>query len=407
MNIVLGVTGSISAYKTYDLLREFIKEGHEVVVVLSKGALKFVLPQNYRFLGAKAVHLPDSDFSYPSSPLEKGVLHIEIAKWCDRFIVAPLSANSLAKMANGMCDDLLTSIFISLGPKVPKIFYPAMNTVMYYNQLTQKNLSILAFLENTFVHPPMSGSLACGDTGIGKLPEIEVIKDSALLFSDSKIGQKVLITAGATVAPLDPVRYVTNPSSGFTGYSLAKSFLAKGCEVIVVAGIYATDKLDNLKELPNYKLVRVRTTREMHHAVMKRFPLCDLYISSAAISDIEFDMSKTKLKKDELKTLSFNFSLAPDILSDVIRIKRDNQKIVGFAAETDLSKETLLKKINRKPVDLLVGTLVSNGHGEDATVNGFVNDSAYYSLVQNGVVGPNITMTKELLGQEIMNRVMQ
>ena len=293
MNLLLAVTGSISAYKTLDITREWVKAGHSVKVVLTAGALQFVVPQVFKYLGASEVFLPLDDFKYPKEEQDPGsVLHIELGKWADKLILAPLSANSLSRIVSGQAGDLLNSVFLAFDPGKPVLAFPAMNTKMLDHPFVERNLELLDELPNVFVHPSSSGELACGDIGAGKLPTVDTILTATEAVSlktiDKQAGLKkhILISTGATVSPLDPVRYLTNASSGITGYHLAIESLKRGHKVTVVAGKFATAKLELLTHLPHFQLLRVTTATEMASVLDKYFSYADSYISAAAISDI-------------------------------------------------------------------------------------------------------------------------
>lgn len=381
MKIILGVCGSISAYKSIDLCRLFVKEGHEVQVVLTKGAEQFVVANTFSFLGAKKVWKAQDDFNVVEN--EKGVNHINLARWADKIIIAPLSANTLAKIASGQCDDLLTSMLLATESDKPVIFFPAMNTHMYLNKIVKRNIQTLSELDNFYVYPPTSGILACGEDGIGKLPDIEEIFHFSEVFELKKENKNVLISTGASIVPLDPVRHITNSSSGITGFFLAKEALRLGFNVKVLAGVHSTPKLDLLKGHPQFQIEKLKTTQDFLEKVSENKSWFDSYISSAALSDIHVEQSNQKLKKDKLGT-SISISQAPDVLKNIIELNL-GKKIIGFAAETDLSFETLSKKITGKPVDLLVGTLVNNGLAskEDPSIStqGFQTNSAYYLIM--------------------------
>lgn len=405
MKILLGVCGSIAAYKTLDLARGLIKKGHQVKVVLTAGAENFVKPNIYKYLGVDAVYLHQDDFVFPDKQSEKkGVLHIELAKWADHFLIYPASANTIANLAFGKADDLLTSIFVAKRENLITSIFPAMNTMMYTHPITQENFDLIKRIykaKNIFIHPPASGLLACGDIGEGKAPAIDKVINciEAINPNISKDTKKVLITTGATIAPIDPVRYVTNASSGKTGYEIAVEALKRGFKVKVVAGKYATSLLDDLLDLPGYELERVITTSDMKEAVARELDKTDIYISAAAISDLEFDMATGKMKKSEMSD-SLPFKKAPDVLKFVIE-NRTTQKIVGFAAETALTQEVLSDKWNRKPVDLLVGTQVHSGLGDNKEQAGFNTDEAYYKFFSNGEILFEKQMDKSLLPAEI------
>lgn len=405
MRILVGICGSIAAYKAFDLTRGFIKEGHEVRVVLTKGATEFVNPKVFSYLGAQEVYTHDSDFNHNDSK----ILHIELAKWMEHFCIFPASANTISKLAFGMADDLLTSTFLAKRNDTITSIYPAMNTFMWTHPITKENIDLLARItssKNVFIHPPSSGDLACGDSGEGKAPDINKIINclEAINPNLTENAPICLITTGATIAPIDPVRFVTNSSSGLTGFELAKNSLKRGFRTIVIAGLHSTNKLDDLKLLPGYELIRVKTTKDMLEAVLNYFDKCDYYISSAAVSDLEFPISDLKLKKDTLKN-ALPFELAPDILATVIKMKKESQKIVGFAAETNLDYETLNKKYKSKAVDLLVGTEVNNGLANSNEVKGFNNSFANYKFFKAGNIINEMTLNKKDLPDFIFNEL--
>lgn len=408
MKIILGVCGSIACYKSFDLARGLVKQGHKVKVILSNGALKFIKPELFNYLGISEVFHSESDFLES----KQGILHINLAKWADHIMIYPASANTLSKIAMGMADDLLTSLMLAKRDETICSIYPAMNTFMWTHPITKENIDLLKRIyltKNVFIHPPSSGLLACGDEGEGKAPDIQKVIEcfAAINPKMNEKSQLCLITAGATIAPIDPVRFVTNSSSGLTGYELAVHALQKGLRVVVIAGKFATSKLDSLIGLPGFDLVRVTTTSDMRVEVLKHFSKCSLYISSAAISDFEFIQSENKLKKDKAQN-HLEFSNAPDILKEVVALRKENQKVVGFAAETDLSFEVLNKKWLSKPVDLLVGTLVHNGLTKEAksdTAIGFNADNAHYKFFKNGEIIKDVKALKKDLPSLIFDLI--
>lgn len=405
MKILLSVCGSISAYKSLDLARGLVNNGHDVKVVLSRGALKFVIPEVFTYLGALEVYRDDADF------LHKNVLHIELARWCDTLVIAPLSANTLSRLSRGSADDLLTSIFLAIEPHKTIAVFPAMNSLMLNHPFTQNNLAELkklGTLNNVFISPTNSGVLACNEVGEGKLPDVlEIIELIPVLkapFDSSIQRKKIVISTGATIAPLDPVRYLTNSSSGITGYHLAVAALKRGHEVVVVAGKNAVSELDLLKKHPFYKLIRITTVKEMKEAIQDEVTDASAYISAAAISDIEFDMNAGKIKKESIGD-SIKIKKAPDILKTIIDQNHKDLKIVGFAAETDLSDEILLKKFNSKPVELLVGTKVNNGMSGNSETLGFNVNQATYRFTENGTVSAEHSLSKSELAEIIFQRI--
>lgn len=401
MKILLGVSGSISAYKALDIARGLVKNGHEVKVILTNGALKFVVPEVFTYLGVSDVYKSEDDF------IHKNVLHVDLARWCDVFAIAPVSANTLSRLARGEAGDLLSSVFLALEPSKNVLLFPAMNTNMLLHPFTKENieqLKKLRTLENLFVSPTDSGILACEEVGLGKLPTVEEIIEIIPLLTHrlNQSGKKhLLITTGATVVPLDPVRYLTNSSSGITGYYLAKLALSLGHRVTVIAGLHATTKLELLIKHPNYKLVRATTVQDMHDKVHGHLKDADIYISSAAISDIEFEISAGKIKKDTIGN-ALPVKPAVDILKTVLSKKASQQKIVGFAAETDLSDAVLKKKMDSKPVDLLIGTKVNNGMTGEP-LEGFNVDHAYYRMMNASGIIFEGNLTKFELAEKIIH----
>ena len=214
MKILLGVSGSISAYKSYDLLRSLVKEGHEVITVTTKSGEKFVHPWLFKSLGAKATYTYADDFQKAKET--DGVLHIELARWCDGILIAPASANFIADLSHGKATDLLSSIFLAISDERPVALFPAMNTKMLQHPFVKENIDKISKLKNVYDRPTASGTLACGEEGEGKLEDIDVIAETApIIFGQflnrAKNEKHYLITTGATISPLDPVRYLTNP----------------------------------------------------------------------------------------------------------------------------------------------------------------------------------------------------
>lgn len=399
MKILLGVTGSISAYRALDICRGLVKDGHEVKVILSRGACEFVQYKTFSYLGALKVYRAMDDFNIEAEP-NTNVLHIDLSKWCDKFIIAPASANTIAKIANGFCDDLLSSVFLALGKKNCAIF-PAMNTQMLTHPNTQRNLQSLSLLPNIFIHPTDEGELACGDTGAGKLPKPEMISEIIPLINTSAPTSKVMITTGATIAPLDPVRYMTNPSSGLTGYELARAYVQRGNHVTLIHGHNVTEKVQYLRHLPNIELVEAKTTKDMLEAVSSRFDQIDTYISTAAMSDVEFEFSDNKVKKKDIDS-GLKIKTAPDVLGTILKTKK-HQKVVGFAAETDCTEEVFKEKWTRKPVDLLVGNEVSNGI--QTNQKGFATNENHYFFVKKGKITSDKFLSKKDLAIHIMEEL--
>lgn len=400
MKIVLGITGSIASYKSYDVARQLVKNGHQVKVVLTSGALEFIRPETFRYLGVEEVYLPTDDFQTVKLTKGETVLHIELAKWADKLVIAPASANTLSRLATGITNDLLTSMFLAFGQR-PVLMFPAMNTQMWNNARIQEHIKLISALPFVGVVNPVSGLLACGDVGAGKFPEVSAVVDLIESYDPThKTNKHVVVTAGATASPLDPVRYITNPSSGKMGMSVAKAFLQEGYKVTVLAGHQCLAAIENLQGHPNFTLLKTPTTALMKEAAVKVFPEADLYISTGAIADIEFEPAAMKLKKEGMGN-TLPFKQAADILKEILTLRK-HQKVISFAAETETTKEVFQEKMNRKPVDLMIGNKVANGLIGEPQVKGFqTNEGEYFFITQSDMQGP-VKLTKFELGQKLV-----
>ena len=395
MNILLAVSGSISAYKSPDICRGLINQGHKVKVVLSKGALEFVNKNVFNYLGAEATYSYNHDFEH------SGVLHIELSNWLDRFVLAPASANTLSKLAHGNCDDLLSSIFLSLEASKEKIIFPAMNSKMLSNPMTKKNMASLKQINNLFIVDSDSGLLVCGETGEGKLPEVKEICTLVSSLSNLKNDKKVLVTAGATLSNLDPVRFVTNPARGGSAFLIAQKYLSEGYKVHVIKGQNTVESFNYLTKHPLYSEEVVSTTKDLLDSVINQS--FDIYISPMAVSDVEFEYSDKKIKKSTMQG-TLNYKYAPDVLKYVVENKKQGQIIVGFAAETDLSDATINEKLKRKPVDLLVANLVNSGFNKKEKM-GFGTSEGTYKLVSPSGTEEYDLLSKKELANIIFSKI--
>jgi phosphopantothenoylcysteine decarboxylase/phosphopantothenate--cysteine ligase len=402
MKIVLGITGSIASYKAYDIARGLVKNGHEVRVVLTQGALEFIRPETFRYLGVEASYLPTDDFQPSRLTPSQTVLHIELAKWADKLVIAPLSANTLGRLSLGLNNDLLGSLYLAFGAK-PILLFPAMNTQMWHQPRVQEHIAALSKLSHVHIINPVSGTLACGDVGEGKFPEVAAVLDLIETLDPTKIkNEHIIVTAGATAAPIDPVRYLTNPSSGRMGIAVAKAFLQAGYKVTVLAGHACSSQVEHFTGHPRFELIRTPTTAKMRDAAIAKFPQANLYISTGAIADIEFDVSGEKLKKEKMGAV-LPFGQAADILQEVLKLKQPHQRVVSFAAETETTKEVFTEKMNRKPVDLMIGNRVANGLIGQSNVEGFQTESGNYFFVEpNRLTGP-IPLSKKQVGEKLLH----
>ena len=337
-NILIGITGGIAAYKVYELIRKLTKEGANVRVVLTPSALEFVTPT---VLSTLTGNTPYWEWNY-----KKPLIHIELAKWADVFLVAPATINTISKLANGIADNLLTATWFACDK--PKLLAPAANTVMFTNPIVRENLMKLQKVGVEII-PTESGLLACGDLGEGKLADIDLIRDYLVksLTPQRWRGKKVLITLGATKEYLDPVRFISNGSSGKMGLALAKAIFYQGGEPLLVVG-------DVRVEIPKwFKALRVETTEEMLSACLELFPRVDAVFMNAAVTDYRFEKTfDRKLKKKE-EELLVRLVPTPDILAELGKRKGD-QILVGFAVETDRLVDNATKKLQRKNLDAIV-----------------------------------------------------
>ena len=348
-NILLGVTGGIAAYKSAEIVRGLKKLGSSVRVVMTKSAQEFITPLTLQALSGNAVSTDLLD-----AEAEAAMGHIELARWADAVLIAPATANTLAKLSSGRADDLLSSITLAFDGPIG--LAPAMNQAMWSDERTQSNIKNLKD-KNFSLYGPGSGEQACGDVGLGRMLEpSEIIERLASLFEAGSLSNKrVLITAGPTQEPIDPVRYVTNRSSGKMGYALAEAATELGAQVTLVSGPV------NLEAPSSCHLVSVKTAEEMYKAVMHHVKGKDIYIGTAAVADYSpATIEASKIKKAGSKA-SFVLEMKEnqDILKAVSGLE-DRPYVVGFAAETEDLLKNARKKLEKKKIDLIIANDVSN-----------------------------------------------
>jgi len=342
MRITLGVTGGVAAYKAAELVRRLQQDGFSVQVVMTRGAREFVTPLTFAALsGQKVITDLFADSSGGEANLESAIEHIAVAQRTDLLLVAPATADILAKFARGIADDFLTTLY--LASTAPVVVAPAMNVNMWNHAATQENVKILR-ARGVNVVDPAEGYLACGMIGAGRLAGQEAIVAAvreAVKAQRDLDGETVLITAGPTCEDLDPVRYITNRSSGKMGYAVAEAAAQRGAKVILVSGP------TNLEAPAGVERIDVRTARDMHHAVVDRIGGASIAILAAAVADYRpIEQHAEKIKKDNAP-LTVSFEPTTDILAEVAKNK--GQKIiVGFAAETDRVAENARKKLSAK-----------------------------------------------------------
>ena len=343
-HIVIGISGGIAAYKTMHLIRLFKKNGHEVRVTATRNALQFVTPLTIETLSQNRLYV---DMFDRNRTME--VEHISMAEWADVLVVAPATANVIAKFAHGIADDALSTLF--LGVAKPVFIAPAMNNNMFGNPAVQQNLATLRE-RGCHILSPNEGFLACGTSGSGRMQEPEEIfetVDEFLSEDNSLQGKKVMITAGPTYEPIDPVRFIGNHSSGLMGFCLAEAAARKGAEVSLVTGPSSCTARHR-----NIHRYDVKTAEEMYQQCMQLVDNQDIIIMSAAVADYTpAHVAPEKIKKD-FAQLSVELVKTKDILASVGKIKRDDQLLIGFALETENEVENAKKKLHNKNADLIV-----------------------------------------------------
>lgn len=365
--ILLGVTGGIAVYKAADLVSRLRKQNADVEVIMTPHAMKFVAPLTFETMSNNMVH---SEMFEEIS--DHNVEHISLAQSADIILIAPATANTIGKIACGIADNLLTTVVMASKSKV--IFAPAMNTTMYDSRIVQGNMEKLKKLGYEFIKPGV-GLLACGDYGCGKMAEpVDIVEYIIQKFVEKDLlNKRIVITAGPTIEPLDPVRYMTNYSSGKMGYSLAENAKNRGAKVVLISGPSA------LTPPKNIEFIRVNTTREMLDAVGDYFDNCDVLIKSAAPLDYRPEsVNESKIKKNdnEVDELNLKFIRNPDIAYYYGKKKKD-QIIVGFAAETNNLYEFAFNKAKKKNFDFIVANDVTEKGA------GFQGDTNIITIIEN------------------------
>lgn len=360
--ILLGVTGGIAAYKSAELIRLIIKSGAEVRVVMTTAATEFVQPLTYQALSGHRVYTDIFD-----AEADSAMDHIELARWADLMIVAPASADFIAKMRNGYADNLLLTL--CLASKQPVAIAPAMNQQMYANRATQDNIKLLAS-RAVLIWGPDDGEQACGDTGLGRMLEpTELFERVAEYLSPGKLdGKNVLITAGPTREPIDPVRYISNRSTGRMGYALAQAAHQAGAGVTLVSGPV------NLDAPSGVERISVSSAIEMRDAVIKRVAKVDIFIACAAVSDYRVEQVAAQKIKKTTQKIKLELIPNPDIVSEVTRLK-NKPFTLGFAAETEKLEQHAVEKLQRKNLDMIAANRVA------AEQTGFESDTNELTVI--------------------------
>ena len=388
--VVIGVSGGIAVYKACDVVSRLKKLNANVHVIMTKSATEFVTPLTFQSLSQNYVV---SDMF--EEPKTWDVEHISLAKKADVFLIAPATANVIGKVANGIADDMLTTTVMATTGKV--LIAPAMNTNMYRNPILQRNISTLKELGYNFVDPD-SGRLACGDIGEGKLASPEKIVDAVVdLFNEDKkdlLGKKIMITAGPTVESIDPVRYLTNRSTGKMGYAIAKMAANRGADVTLVSGPTNIEPPSNIK-----KLIKVQSAKDMYDAIIDNFDENQVIIKSAAVADYKpKNYSDKKIKKSN-DDLIIELDRNKDIAYELGKIKK-KKILVGFAAETNDLIENAKGKISKKNLDFIVANdLTESGAG-------FGTDTNIVKIIdKDGNIAKYPQMKKDEVADVILDKV--
>ena len=386
--ILIGITGSIAAYKIATLVSLLKKRKADVHVLMTNNATKFISPLTFESLTGNKVHTDTFDLSPDQS-----IHHISLVKNCDIFLIAPATANIIAKIVHGIADDMLTSTFIAYNGK--KMVAPAMNCIMYENEINQDNLKLCKKYGMKVIEPD-EGVLACGDSGKGRLPEPEFLLDEIIYeicYKKDLIGKKILVTAGPTQESLDPVRYITNHSSGKMGYSIAKVAANRGADVILVSGPV------NIPVPNHVKIIKVISAKDMFEAVKKEYMNCDIIIKAAAVADYRpktYSDNKLKKKDDEL-------SIELERTDDILKYLGENKKgqiLVGFSMETDNMIENSKQKLIKKNLDMIVANNLKDKGA------GFGTDTNLVTLITKNDVKKLELMSKDKVGDEIFNEIL-
>lgn len=372
--VVVGVSGGVAVYKALDVISRLRKKDVEIHVIMTKSATEFVTPLSFQSLSQNMV-ITDM-FAEPKA---WEIQHISLAKKADLMLIVPATANIIGKVANGIADDMLSTTI--MATKAPVVFCPAMNTNMYENPIVQRNISLLKELGYEFIEPA-SGRLACGDEGKGKLQDTEIIAEETLRRLHSTkdlLGKKVVVTAGPTMVPIDPVRILTNRSSGKMGYSIAEEARDRGAEVVLISGPTSLRKPNGIK------VIDIKTNEDMFNAIKNEFKDADIVIKSAAVADYKAkNYSNEKIKKtgDDLNLI---FERDRDILKTLGDMKK-NQILVGFAAESSNLKENAKGKLDRKNLDYIVANDISKSE------TGFASDENKVTIISKS--GEEVSLEK-------------
>lgn len=388
--IVLGISGGIAAYKMADVASALKKSGADVQVVMTKNACQFIGPAAFEALTGNKCYIDtferDGEFD---------VKHITLAKAADLVLIAPASADLIAKLANGLADDMLTSMMLAV--RCPRLIAPSMNTFMLENPATQRNIATLAGDGYTVIDSA-SGHLACGDTGKGKLPSLDTLLDAIareIAFPHDLAGLHVTVTAGPTREPLDPVRYLTNRSSGKMGYSIARNAMLRGAEVTLISGPTA------LEPVPYVRMVPILSAKDMFEAVKAGLPTTDILIKAAAVADYRpATVSDNKIKKKD-EDLSIALERTDDIIAWCGKHRHEGLFLCGFSMETEHMLENSRAKLEKKGLDMIAANNVKVAGA------GFAVDTNVLTLITPDGAREMPLMSKDEAAAELLNEIVK
>ena len=392
-NVLLGVTGSIAAYKIAGLASALVKQHCNVDVIMTENATNFINPITFETLTENKciVDTFDRNFQY-------NVEHVSLAKKADVVLVAPATANFLAKAAYGMADDMLTTTFLAC--RCPKLIAPAMNTNMYENAIVQDNIKRLREYGCEVIEPA-NGHLACGDTGAGKMPEPETLIEyifRTIACDKDMEGLKVTVTAGPTREPLDPVRFLSNKSTGKMGYAVARAAMMRGADVTLIAG------QTSLPDVPFVKNIHIETAKDMYEAVMEAASSSDIIIKAAAVADYTpVEVMDNKIKKSD-GDMSIPLKRTDDIIGTLGRMKSENGKkffLCGFSMETENMLENSKAKLEKKNLDMIVANNVKVAGA------GFGTDTNVVTVITKNKAEELPIMSKEQVAHELLDRIVK
>ena len=389
-NVVLGVSGGIAVYKALEITSLLIKKGINVNVIMTENATKFVTPLSFQSLSQNTVACDTFQ-----EPKVWEIQHISLAEKADVMLVAPATANIIGKVANGIADDMLSTTIMATKAKV--IFAPAMNVNMYENPILQDNIRKLKSFGYEFIEPA-EGRLACGSVGKGKLEKPEIIADRVLMELNDKKDlrkKKVIVTAGPTIAPIDPVRYITNRSSGKMGYAIAKEARNRGAEVTLISGPTSLEAPEGIN------VVRIATNEEMRKAVLDRFDSADIVVKAAAVADYKPKNYSTQKIKKAKNDFALELTRDNDILKELGSLK-NKQILVGFAAESQNLKENALSKLEKKNLDYVVANDITSSD------TGFASEDNKVIILSKDKEEINLDkMSKEKIAENLFDIILK